>query len=750
MKKKNYLLFLVIFTFSLSENYSFSNDLNLYSKYQYQINTPKKIKINILGNNYIKYLKQIKQVSKKDNLNTRVVNSSQKKWIKTQIRWSKNEHHKAKIKLHGDWNDHISLPYSSLRIKSQGKYFGSLKEFILLKPITRNYNGEIFATILMQNLGFLAPYTSKINVKINDYPPEMYLIQEKINKNFIERAGFREAPIIEYDERHRWHTVNLNESLNDIKFANIYKIDNQNFIENPDKEIVSPYKLTLATEALSNANTNLRFNSEENILFEVVMSLIDACHGIIDHNRKYYYESVRKKFIPIYYDGMAFDYNKNFCLTNRVTKNDLFFNLESLELLSLKFFDKNFKEKIKKKYLELTINDNVNFEVYWKKMLENFFKYKEITLSKSTPTIANQTNYKDIFYNLSKLNLNYPLIYYYVSQNNEYLECIDWKKSKYKKISSSDDYKYIKSTNEIECKKISNYRFINNIKNNNFYYSKINKDIKIYPTFLGVEKYKKNSNIYYVNLIKGTNDIFLEDDKIYFLIQDKVSKIDQINIISKNYSKSAVIILGTHLDINKINYTELAPNNKKNVLIQNLNLTGCVNIYDLNFNINEININNASCEDALNIVRSKGTIENILINKTISDGVDFDFSDIEINNTNIKNSGGDCIDLSFGNYKFKNINVKNCIDKGISVGEKSSFNAVNLSMINNNTGIAIKDSSVANITNINQTYNNNTCISLYNKKPEFNSGKLYYIKIPDSCIKNTLLDDNSRLIKIVN
>ena len=71
-------------------------------------------------------------------------------------------------------------------------------------------------------------------------------------------------------------------------------------------------------------------------------------------------------------------------------------------------------------------------------------------------------------------------------------------------------------------------------------------------------------------------------------------------------------------------------------------------------------------------------------------------------------------------------------------------------MINNNTGIAIKDSSVANVTNINQTYNNNTCISLYNKKPEFNSGKLYYIKIPDNCIKNTLLDDNSRLIKIVN
>ena len=53
-------------------------------------------------------IKQIKQVSRKDNLTSRVVNSSQKKWINAQVFWSEDQAYKAKIKLHGDWNDHIS------------------------------------------------------------------------------------------------------------------------------------------------------------------------------------------------------------------------------------------------------------------------------------------------------------------------------------------------------------------------------------------------------------------------------------------------------------------------------------------------------------------------------------------------------------------------------------------------------------------------------------------------------------------
>ena len=163
---------------------------------------------------------------------------------------------------------------------------------------------------------------------------------------------------------------------------------------------------------------------------------------------------------------------------------------------------------------------------------------------------------------MQKLNTSYPLVYYYVSKKNEYLECIDWKKSNYLKVSSSDDYTYVKSKNEVECRKISNYRFINNLKNKNFYYNNTNEDVKIYPTFLGIEKYKREINVYYLNLTKEKNDIILDNNEIYFLIQNEVSKIEKINITSRNYSNSAVVILGTNLEINEISYRELVPKKK--------------------------------------------------------------------------------------------------------------------------------------------------------------------------------------------
>ena len=50
---------------------------------------------------------------------------------------------------------------------------------------------------------------------------------------------------------------------------------------------------------------------------------------------------------------MAFDYNENFCKSARKTKNDLFFNLNTLKFLSLKLFNQDFKLKLKKKIFRL-------------------------------------------------------------------------------------------------------------------------------------------------------------------------------------------------------------------------------------------------------------------------------------------------------------------------------------------------------------------------------------------------------------
>ena len=88
-------------------------------------------------------------------------------------------------------------------------------------------------------------------------------------------------------------------------------------------------------------------------------------------------------------------------------------------------------------------------------------------------------------------------------------------------------------------------------------------------------------------------------------------------------------------------------------------------------------------------------------------------------NVYIKNSGGDCLDVSFGHYVLKEILVENCTDKGISIGEMSNMKIDDATLISNNIGIAVKDSSKLLINNILEEKNNSICLALYKKKKSF-------------------------------
>ena len=122
-------------------------------------------------------------------------------------------------------------------------------------------------------------------------------------------------------------------------------------------------------------------------------------------------------------------------------------------------------------------------------------------------------------------------------------------------------------------------------------------------------------------------------------------------------------------------------------------LTGCLNFIDSRLNNVNIRVDKSKCEDALNLIRSKGTINNIYISNSISDGLDADFSKLKIKNLNSVNSENDCADFSYGEYEIEKIYVENCGDKGISVGENSYFKNISINTIKSNTGIASKDPS---------------------------------------------------------
>ncbi len=173
------------------------------------------------------------------------------------------------------------------------------------------------------------------------------------------------------------------------------------------------------------------------------------------------------------------------------------------------------------------------------------------------------------------------------------------------------------------------------------------------------------------------------------------------------------------LSINFIGYEKF--NDLKFLPFDLKGLTGCLTIVDSNVENINLTSTNSNCEDSINFINVKGNINNIEISNAYRDALDLDFSQVEINDITINKAGNDCLDVSFGIYTINTITLNRCNDKGISVGEKSIFKSNTTNIDNAETGVASKDSSVANFDRI-YLDNSKTCLAAYNKKQEFNGG----------------------------
>ena len=145
--------------------------------------------------------------------------------------------------------------------------------------------------------------------------------------------------------------------------------------------------------------------------------------------------------------------------------------------------------------------------------------------------------------------------------------------------------------------------------------------------------------------------------------------------------------------------------------------TGSINGYGGAFELNNVSIKNGKAEDQLNIINANVNISELKISNAISDAFDCDFCKGIIRNISLENIGGDGLDISGSNLNVFNMNAKNIRDKAFSVGEKSFASIDNASYDKVATGIAVKDSSVVEASNISLKNVEFDLFMTYIKKP---------------------------------
>ena len=661
--------------------------------------------------------KIFKLYNKKDNtkLHLKPILQKFKNWQKTEISYFYKKgtkcNGKGRIRLTGDFDDHIDqesyVASFALRIDDMSIYNNT--RFKLFYPPSRNENNEIFINFFLKKLGFLAPDTRLVTVRFSKLGNHEMIMQEEINKEFLEKNNMTEGPIIEANE-----------------FLKLKYVDNEN-----DLKKIIPYDVRFSLPKVKNSTWSLR--SEEN-LFDTLLGIQKLnkvfFQNIIEHED--YYKS-RYHIFPNYdllSQSNVDKFNQLNCL-NEILK------LDHLSILSNRIFYFN------------PINQSIEPIIYdtdFKVILIKKDKNKTIIKSKCQKISLKQIKEKIINLNdqifLSQIKKK-GISKNYINKNYFFIKrkILDSHFSDFKKKNSDitinknfifEFYEVRKINNEIKKK----YVFTNYKKDREFEIcekinlcqkQKLNKnDLK---KLLEGKWIKNNAYFQLISLESSNLQKVFQDENLKIFKIGNFSKIDinkkkKIIDIHSTDKNARILFIDSKIQDYSINYKyEQIPNQiYKNQLT---NLRGCLNFYNSEIDSINLKVKNCKLEDSVNLVSSNGLINNVQIYDSQHDALDIDFSKIELNNIKINNAGNDCLDLSFGDYFFSNAHLIKCFDKAISSGEKTKLN-INYTLIKNSSlGLAVKDESVVTIEKKIDIVDTKECYAEYRKKQEFGKGNLY-------------------------
>jgi hypothetical protein len=653
----------------------------------------------------------------------------------------------ASIRPHGNFEDHRTGNMPSLNINLKEGNIKGITRFLLLKPETRNGNNEILTTILMRYADFLAPITFNTDLIYNDQKFKV-IFQEKRAKEMLERNNLRESFILQVDER--FFRLDPQEA----KHFSLYGVSNSKLIlKNEKNRIIAEY----ATSLINNLNRIHVKLSEEKKDFSTLSKILDkdyferlevydalmyaliASHGIAYDDRIFYFDPFSRKFIPIYYDGMAVILDKkiNKLSTRNITEKNKFLPsaksganqaleaISKINLESLKVDLKNMGVLINHEELNSVI-EKIKFNLLYLRSLKNDKLYS-ITAIEEKEIINSKIN----TYNKS-LNRNFV---YYSDNFQKFISCefdknncrdLNITKENISKLLEQnlayDDNYFVFLGKNLSGSSSKNfyYHSFDNFVKKNFDIKKINNEIKIFHN-------KKTS----INIYDNKKEIHI-----------------------KNFGKEKVVIFDSNLNDWSIFFSNDQIINQE-VEITNLDrsdefgLTGCLTFLNSKIDNIKINIENMECEDSLNFIKTVGNVDEMKIKGAKYDGFDADFSEINFKNIDIENSGNDCLDFSYGNYEIQNVVLARCGDKAVSTGEKSLLKIKQIEIFDSNIGIASKDSSKVFVENA-EMKNIKNCLSSYKKKQEFWGGFIFANNIRCSNFINFINKDRYSKIIINN
>lgn len=687
---------------------------------------------------------------------------------------------RAKIRLHGDWGDHLRPGpkgfETSLDVRLQSGHIAGIIHFKLLVPETRHGDNEVFATALTSEVGLLSPRTFFIEADVNGMETR-YLLQEKFRNEFLEQNQILESPIFQGDERFGlgWtkHKDSEDVQANDSLFW-MYRLSNPHFAElGPIARAITEEGLSRLNQASAQATGGIQAtrqalttagtarvtgilgeidlpifgDSTSNTANEVMKytALLLAIgddgtgffHGLARHNQRFVYDPWLGTVRPIYYDGNVSLLNNNPDSLDQIRtrlKNLIGYNepvtlfapaiakaadalRQDLASIDLQSFSTRLFEN------GVAIDDRDLQELIEADGVIDR-RLKKIASSASQATSDHLV--PELFAGLHDESIG---LVFGSHPAGRFTACV-LGTGECRPLSLSPDEQVSLLRGRLSVDKVD-YLFIGNS------YSSY-QDGRLQPDWLA-EGWRHQALVGPTTL--STNQAF--DIRI-----DPTRRI--LELVASWPAARAVIWNGT-LDgwtvVFKGADLSQQTNRTNTERYDHRGVTGCLTFRDIQLlNVSAVS-RRGDCEDGIHFLRASGNLALIDVSDAISDAVDMDFSELSVTDLVVTRAGNDCLDVSAGTYTVSTAQLRACADKGISVGESARSEFETLLVVDAAVGIASKDSAFSRVRQA-VFEDVDVCGTVYRKKQAFDGGNL--VLEQSTCSSGDYREQEGSMLRVGN
>ncbi|NOZ35306.1 MAG: hypothetical protein GXO80_08410 [Chlorobi bacterium] len=240
-----------------------------------------------------------------------ILETTKDSWVKGSM-FYKGEDYKIKLRLKGDWLDHLEGEKWSFRIKiKKGKTWKELKTFSVQNPKSRHFLDEWFAHKIFEKEDVLTTRYDFVPVFLNNKSLGLYAYEEHFEKQLVESRKRREGVIIKFSENQFWatykHTHNT-DSMPVYEAADILPFKMKKTLKNPvlyKQFLIAQNLLYEYKYQLKKASTI--FDLKKLAKFYAIVTLTKTYHSLRWHNLRFYYNPIISKLEPVAYDGYTTD-----------------------------------------------------------------------------------------------------------------------------------------------------------------------------------------------------------------------------------------------------------------------------------------------------------------------------------------------------------------------------------------------------------------------------------------------------------